>query len=215
MSITRTKRKAGDDPFALAARIINKIHSQWLIWTYPFHSVGLKFWAHSSCELSRSVAPYIKIGDRVSMDRDVYLNIPCIPKAEEPVIVLEEGCQIGRRCLISARNRVQLGKNTIFGPSVLVMDHDYAVDELVNSINDQKPKEGGTIRIEEGCWIGFGAAIVCNKDSITIGKNSVIGANAVVTKSVPPFSVVTGNPGRVIKQFDPVTHEWVLGSVSR
>jgi acetyltransferase-like isoleucine patch superfamily enzyme len=68
------------------------------------------------------------------------------------------------------------------------------------------------IRIEEGCWIGYGAAIVCGKGELVIGSNSVIGANAVVSRSIPPNSVVTGNPARVVKQFDPVKGEWVLGS---
>jgi len=210
--MTQTNRKATDDPLFSISRMVNRLHSQWLLWTYPFHSVGAEFWAHRSCELSRSVAPYIKIGDRVKMDRDACLNIPFIPESDEPVILLEDGCDIGRRCLICAKNRVQIGKNTIFAPSALVMDHDHAFDDLDIATNDQGTKEGGTIRIEEGCWIGFDAAIVCSKGELVIGRNSVIGANSLVTRSIPPYSVVTGNPARVVKSYDQEENRWVLGT---
>ena len=70
----------------------------------------------------------------------------------------------------------------------------------------------GTIRIEEGCWIGFGAAIVCGQGELVIGRNSIVGANSVVTRSVLPYSVVTGNPARVAKSYDPSREQWVIGA---
>ncbi len=52
---------------------------------------------------------------------------------------------------------------------------------------------------------------MCNGGELVIGRNSVIGADSVITKSVPPYSVVVGNPGRVIKHFDLIKQAWVLG----
>jgi acetyltransferase-like isoleucine patch superfamily enzyme len=46
-----------------------------------------------------------------------------------------------------------------------------------------------------------------------LGRNCVVAANAVVTRSFPPYSVIFGDPARVIKQFHPVKNAWVLGSV--
>jgi acetyltransferase-like isoleucine patch superfamily enzyme len=71
---------------------------------------------------------------------------------------------------------------------------------------------GGTIRIEEGCWIGYGAAVVCSRDEVVIGRGSVIGANSVITRSVPAYSVVVGNPGRIVKQYDPISKNWEIGA---
>ena len=181
-----------EDPLSWIVRIANKFRSLWMQRTYPFISVGGDFCVHYSCDLKRSIAPYIKI--------------------DEPVIKFDEGCKVGRRCVISARNRIHFERNVIFAPSVLVMDHNHAFEDVKVPIKDQGVTNGGTIRIEEGCWIGFGAAIVCGKGELVIGSNSVIGANAVVSRSIPPNSVVTGNPARVVKQFDPAKGEWVLGS---
>lgn len=201
-----------EDPLSWIVRIANKIRSLWVRWTYPFASVGSNLRVHYTCDMKRSIAPRIEIGDSVLLDRDVWINIPVAPEGSDPVISIDEGCKIGRRCVISAKNRIHFERNVVFAPSVLVMDHNHAFADVNVPIRKQGVTPGGTIRIEEGCWIGFGAAIVCGKGELVIGKNSVIGANAVVTRSIPPNSVATGNPARVVKQFDPAKGEWVLGS---
>jgi acetyltransferase-like isoleucine patch superfamily enzyme len=201
-----------EDPFSWIDRILCKFRALWMVKTYPFAAIGNKFHVHYSCDLKRSVAPYVQIGDSVLIDRDVWINVPIAPAGGGPVIVLDEGCKIGRRCVISGRNRIHFERNVVFAPSVLVMDHNHSFEDVNLPIKRQGITAGGTIRIEEGCWIGFGAAIVCGKGELVIGKNSVVGANAVVSRSIPPNSVVTGNPARVVKQLDPARGGWVLGS---
>jgi acetyltransferase-like isoleucine patch superfamily enzyme len=201
-----------EDPLSWITRIANRLHSQWMRWTYPFASLGSNFCVHYSCDLRRSIAPRIEIGNSVWLDRDIWINIPVAPEGTDPVISIDEGCKIGRRCVISAKNRIHFERNVVFAPSVLVMDHNHAFEDVTVPIRRQGTTPGGTIRIEEGCWIGFGVAIVCGKGELVIGKNSVVGANAVVTRSIPPYSVATGNPARVVKHFDPSRNEWVLGA---
>lgn len=210
--MTQSTQKPFEDPLSWITRIANKFRSLWMLRTYPFASIGSNFCVHYSCDLKRSIAPHIKIGDSVLLDRDVWVNIPVAPSGNEPVIIFDEGCKVGRRCVISARNRIHFERDVVFAPSALVMDHNHAFEDVNVPIKSQGITAGGTIRIEEGCWIGFGAAIVCGKGELVIGKNSVIGANAVVSRSIPPNSVVTGNPGRVVKQFDRAKGVWVLGS---
>jgi acetyltransferase-like isoleucine patch superfamily enzyme len=210
--MTQSTHKPSEDPLSWITRVANKFRSLWMVRTYPFASMGSNFCVHYSCDLKRSIAPHIKIGDSVLLDRDVWVNIPVAPNGSEPVIVFDEGCKVGRRCVISAKNRIHFERDVVFAPSVLVMDHNHAFEDVNVPIKDQGITAGGTIRIEEGCWIGFGAAIVCGKGELVIGKNSVIGANAVVSRSIPPNSVVTGNPGRVVKQFDRAKGVWTLGS---
>lgn len=205
-------RKTSSDPLAWIPRIVSRLYTLWLRGTYPFAGVGTDFWAHYSCDIRRPMAPHMKFGSSVWLDRDVWLNIPFTPDDSEPAILIGDGCRIGRRCMISAKNRIAIEQNVIFGPSVLVTDHLHAFEDVAVPITYQGITEGGTIRIEEGCWLGFGAVIVCSQGELTIGKNSVVGANSVVTRSVPPYSVVVGNPARVVKQFDSAKGEWVMGS---
>ena len=56
------------------------------------------------------------------------------------------------------------------------------------------------IRLERNVWIGFDACVL---PGVTIGEGSIVGAKSVVTQSVPPFTVVAGNPARVVRQLDP------------
>ncbi len=201
-----------DDALSWFPRLFNKLHTLWLSMTYPFASLGDDLSVHRSCELARSVAKWIKIGNSVQLRKDVWVNIPNVPNTNAPVIVLEDGCKIGCRSVISAKNGISFGRGTILAPSVLVMDHNHSFEDIATPIAEQGTTEGGTIRIEEGCWIGFGAAIVCSQGELVIGRNSVVGANSVVGRSIPPYSVVSGNPGRVVKQYDLSKGKWVMGS---
>jgi acetyltransferase-like isoleucine patch superfamily enzyme len=167
---------------------------------------------HYSGRIARSAARYISIGKNVGLARDVRLDVSAAPETTSPVIILEAGSGMQRRCMISARNRIHVMGNVIFGPSVLVTDHGLELQEDGLAI-DRRKQTGGTIRIEEDCWIGYGAVIVCNEGELVIGRHSVIGANSLITRSIPPFSVVAGDPARIVKQYDFFERKWVLGCV--
>jgi len=187
----------------MISRAINKVHSFVLSYTYPFHSIGKGVSICRPLKLDRSLARYISIGHNVLIAEDVWINIPEVPSDPKPLIIFDDGCVIGRHSVISAKNQIRIGRNVLFGPSVLVMDHNHEFGDWTTPIKFQGTTPGGTVRIEEGGWIGFGAAIVCNEGTLVIGQNSVIGANSLVTGSVPSYSVVIGNPGRRVKYFGP------------
>ena len=149
---------------------------------------------HRTCELRRRIARHIRIGDDVAIGRNVWINIAELPEDDEPVIIIEDGCKFSPGSIISAKNRIHIGRNVIFGPSVFPTDHNHAYDDVARPIGLQGTTKGGTLRVEEGAWIGFGAAIVCNEGQIVIGRNSVVGANSMVTGSVAAHSIIIGNP---------------------
>lgn len=148
------------------------------------------------------MAPRIKLGSSVIMGKDVWLNI--IPEATDEVnIVLDDNCRLSARCWISAKNCIHLERDVYLDPSVLVMDHGHAYENPDVPIRKQTATPGGRIRIERGCRIGQGAAIVCTSNSLVLGQHSIVLPNAVVVRSQPPYSIISGNPARVVGRLDP------------
>jgi acetyltransferase-like isoleucine patch superfamily enzyme len=196
----------------MISRAINKFHSLWLSFTYPFAEFGKDVSIKRSCEIRRSFARYVSIGEKVTIEDNVWINIVDVPRDDaNPILVLEDGCVIGRRSIISAKNHIRIGRHVLFGPSVFVNDHNHAFEDVTTPIKFQGTTPGGTVRIEDGGWVGFGAAIVANLGPLVIGQNSVIGANALVTGSVAPFTIVVGNPGRPGRHYDLARQEWLMG----
>jgi acetyltransferase-like isoleucine patch superfamily enzyme len=191
--------------------VVTKIYTLWLISTYPFASKGRNLSIAFPCILSRLTAHRIKFGSSVIIRKDAWLSI-INESANEPNLVIDDNCLIGARSVISAKNLIYLEHDVILATSVLIMDHNHAYEDINRPIRLQGITKGGTIRIGHGCWIGHGAAIVCNEGELIIGANSVIAANSLVTRSFPPNSVIVGNPSRLARQFDPAKGAWIGGS---
>ena len=207
----KRKHNVSPDPFSLVPAIWNKLHTMWVTSTYPFMSVGDRVWFHYSCDLNRSVASHMKIGNSVRIDRGAWINIPEPPQTDEPTIIMENGCGIGRGVQISAKNRIHLERDVIVAGYSFITDHNHVFEDVTVPLARSGITEGGTIRIEEECWLGFGVTVVCSQGELVIGKHSVIGANTLVTRSIPPYSIVSGNPARIVKQFHPEKQTWELG----
>ncbi len=171
-------------------------------WTYPFAHFGRGVSIDYSCDIRRRCSVRIEIGDKVYLAGGVWLNVPELLPESPPALVISNRCKIGRRCMISAKNRVLLEEDVLLGPSVLITDHSHEFGNVDAPIYAQGLTAGGTVVLERNCWIGYGAAIVCTSGSLVIGRNSVVGANSVVTRSVPPFCVVAGNPARIVKRYE-------------
>ena len=101
---------------------------------------------------------------------------------------INAGAQI--RCM----NRVTIGDGCAIGRNVLIMDFD--AHEITYE-NGMKNHITSPIEIGKHVWIGANAIIL---KGVSIGDNSVIGAGSVVTKDVPPNTIVVGNPAKVIRQ---------------
>src|SRR6185369_1787376 len=208
---TRESATGFEDPLSLLPKAITKLHSLWVSATYPFASRGGKLSIHYTALLSRRIARRIKIGKSVAIRKDAWLNI--IREASDGInITIEDNCLIGARNVISAKNHIHLERDVILARSVLIMDHNHAYEDVELPIRLQPATPGGRIRIEQGCWIGQGAAIVCDKGELVLGRNCVVAANALITRSFPPNSVIVGNPARLGRQYDPVMRSWNGGS---
>jgi len=208
LSVRKTHLPA-DDPLMWVTRALTKANSIWLKWTYPFEGCGTGVSIHYSCDIQRSYAHRIRIGDSVLIDRDVWVNVPVVSDRSGPSLIIGAGSNIGRRSVISAINHICIRENVLFAPAVFVTDHNHQYLDTNTPIMTQGVTAGGTVIIEENSWLGYGSMVLAGSGEVVLGRNSVVGAYSVVTKSCPPFSVLVGNPARIVKQFDPESSQWV------
>jgi len=153
---------------------------------------------------------YISLGDRVYLERNVtlkFLEEFISYGYKRPTLKIEEAVTIGTGTIISAAKFIHIKKNVLIAPHCFITDHDHEYHDISIPIRDQGYKNVKKIVIEEGAWIGVNSTI-CS--GVTIGKNSVVGANSVVTKDVPDFSLAVGVPAKVVKRFNTVTKTWEL-----
>lgn len=180
-----------------------------LMYRTIFAQIGKSAKIYSGVQFSR--ADSIEIGNRARVHSGVRLkNID-----QNSKIWIRDGANIDRGVDIKAQEsgKIEIGENTFIGPYVCFAGESIKVGKdcliashsVIYAINHnfadptRKIKEQGVsyegIVIEDDCWLGSGVRVL---DGVTIGQGSVIGAGAVVTKYIPPYSVAVGVPARVI-----------------
>jgi len=100
---------------------------------------------------------------------------------------------------------VNIGNQVIIAQNVVLSGMNHSYTDINTPIRLQKVVTNA-IDVEDEVWIGANVTITAG---VTIGKHSVVAGGSVVTKNVPPYSVVAGNPAKIIKQFNFLTGEWV------
>jgi acetyltransferase-like isoleucine patch superfamily enzyme len=203
-----------EDPLAYLGRARTRLYSWWIGAIYPFARLGSKPTVHYPFRLDRREAGQISLGNNVTIGKDAWLNTVG-ETSRELKIAIGDNCNIGARDIFSARNQIYIEDDVMIATSVLIQDHHHCYEDVSLPISHQGVTAGGRIRLERGCWIGQGAAIVCNEGELVIGRNSVVGSNALVTRSFPPYSVIIGNPARLARQFNPSKGTWVGGEAGR
>lgn len=123
-------------------------------------------------------------------------------------IVFGNGTEIGRGSTISCLHSIIFEENVLTGPRVFISDHNHEYENPCVAISQQGVRCGkdDEVHIGEGSWLGTNVVMVGN---VHIGKHCVIGANSVVTKDIPDYSIAVGSPAKVIKSYDFEKNEWV------
>lgn len=121
-------------------------------------------------------------------------------------INIQRGAVFGRSLSIGDRSgvgincqlqgEVTIGSNVMMGPEVYIYTRNHAHDRVDIPMIEQGYEEERPVIIEDDVWIGSRVTIL---PGVTVGRGAVIGASAVVTKDVPAYAVVGGNPAKVLK----------------
>lgn len=149
---------------------------------------------------------HIFIGRNVSINK--YARIEPVVnwhgKSFNPKIIIEDGVNIEQNVHLTCADKVVIGKNTSVICSVVITDIDHEYSDITKPVMKQEIVVNPT-EIGECCFIGAGTKIMAG---VHIGEHSVIGANAVVTHDIPPYSVAAGVPAKVIKKYNFERQKW-------
>lgn len=154
--------------------------------------------------LKISGAEHITIGSDVIIGNNCILEtIDRWQQEFNPSIVIGNNVLLSDYTHITAISNIKVGNNVTFGRFVLISDNIHG--KLDNSDLKKAPmaralSTKGDINIGDNVWVGDKVSIL---SGVTIGEAAIIGANSVVTKDVPPYTIVGGVPAKIIKVIVP------------
>jgi acetyltransferase-like isoleucine patch superfamily enzyme len=157
--------------------------------------------------------PYVCIAPDVKLGRDVklskFINLYGCEVGDETKIgafvEIQKNASVGKRCKISSHTficeGVTIEDNVFIGHSVTFINDSYP--RATTAAGDLQTESDWKVErtlVKKGASIGSGSTILAN---ITIGENAIVGAGSVVTRDVPPHSIVAGNPAKVLRYLKP------------
>lgn len=145
----------------------------------------------------------ISLGDNVRIGYKSWIAASEID-GKRGCLQIGSGCAIGNFNHIFAINSIKIGDNVLTADKVYISDNLHEYKDVCTPIIHQGIRKTKEVKIGNGTWIGENVCII----GVTIGKNCVLGANSVVTKDVPDYSIVAGIPAKVIKKYNQETETW-------
>jgi acetyltransferase-like isoleucine patch superfamily enzyme len=138
----------------------------------------------------------IAVGDRVFIGSGSWLQ--AIPDGDNKSVAISigNGTSCAGACVISSVRSVTLEENVLLARNVYISDHMHKYTDTEFPVMSQGLDKIQPVLIKRGAWLGQNV-VVC--PGVTIGAGTVIGANSVVTTSIPDYSVAAGSPARVLK----------------
>ena len=190
----------------LHMRLFNGLYAR--LFRLAFKSRFKRFGCNSSFVFPSGIegSENIDIGNDVYVAYKSYFAAKPQTGIKDCMLKIGDGCRIGRFNHFYATQRVVLGANVLTANGVYISDnlHDYRNPSM--AIMHQPIMQKGVVEIGEGSWLGHNACVI----GASIGRHCVVGANAVVTRNIPDYSIVVGAPAIIIKRYDEVSGIWRL-----
>ena len=184
-------------------RRIKKLYC--LILKHLFYKFRFGYYGKKSvvfCPLKLDECKSIYIDDNVVISDKAWLMGG---DKEEITLRIAKGTRIGNFAHIIAKHMVYIEESVLIADKVFISDCTHSYEDINVPVTDQGIRMLNDVHIGKGSWIGEGVCICGAK----IGKHCVIGANSVVTKDIPDYSVAAGSPAIVVKKYDFNRETWV------
>jgi acetyltransferase-like isoleucine patch superfamily enzyme len=130
----------------------------------------------------------------IQLGRDVSVNDGVVINANRGRVILGDRSWLGPFCLVYGNGGVTIGRDVLMAGHSSINTVSHSIDRCDIPVNDQ-PVLIDPVVIEDDVWIGLNAVIL---QGVTIGRGTIVGAGAVVNKSIPAWSIAVGVPARVI-----------------
>jgi acetyltransferase-like isoleucine patch superfamily enzyme len=133
---------------------------------------------------------------RLVLGRWVHLGAGTTLRCHEGTLTVGDKTVLARNVAVNCYLDVEIGDSVLIADGVYISDFDHAFADVTRPIKDQGIVKS-RVRVERDVWLGTKATV---SRGVVIGEGAVVGANAVVTHDLPPFSVSVGVPAKVVKQ---------------
>lgn len=182
----------------ICCRLISTVESLYFLMIGVEYGGNGKF--HGWCSVYKRPYSSIKIGKNCIFNSSHYsnhigLNHRCIitTMTKDAEVVIGDNVGVSSSSITSFKS-VSIGNNVRIGANCVIMDGDFHLD-------DPRTSPPAPITIKDNVWLGYGVIVM---KGVTIGENSVIGVNSIVTKNIPANIVAAGNPCKIIRSLEQV-----------
>lgn len=150
---------------------------------------------------------FIHLGESVHIRDGARLEAVVHNPVRIPRLSIGNSVNIEQNVHIVCQSRIRIGNNVSITGNCAIVDTTHPYQDVHDSmkIGDRILDEDSFVEIGDGSFIGFGSMIMPN---VRVGTYCVIGAHSVVTKDVPDYSVVAGNPATLVRRYDPKSETW-------
>lgn len=146
----------------------------------------------------------ILLGSKIIIGYKTWLACLPLTQNKDCKLVIGEGTCIGNFNHIYCTSEIIIGKKVLTADKVYISDNLHTFESTSIPIMDQPIKQLSNVKIGDGAWIGENVCII----GASVGKQSIIGSNSVVTKNIPDFCLAVGAPAKVIKKYNFDTNSW-------
>ncbi|WP_373493152.1 DapH/DapD/GlmU-related protein [Aquiflexum sp.] len=158
--------------------------------------VGKNFIAQDHCEINGLSQKGLVFGDKVTIGSYAIIRPTNLYGGEAGVgLKVGNNSNIGPYSYIGCSGYIEIGNNVMMSPRVSIYSENHNFSNPEIPMNEQGVTRS-FVKIGDDCWIAANSVILAG---VTIGKGSVIAAGSIVTKDVPPYSIVGGNPAKILK----------------